>query len=112
MMMRAVFLPIILLFNTLAPLDSAVGMPPATPPAGAVIEEAVSPEPEGPPNTTLYVLMYHLFVDDGLPCNEWTVTKSRFREDVQWLTEHGYTTVLPRELAAGEALPEKPVLIT
>ena len=112
MMMRAVFLPIILLFNTLAPLDSAVGMPSATPPAGAVIEEAVSPEPEGPPNTTLYVLMYHLFVDDGLPCNEWTVTKSRFREDVQWLTEHGYTTVLPRELAAGAPLPERAVMLT
>lgn len=41
-----------------------------------------------------------------------TVTVSRLREDLQWLRDSGYTTVLPRELAAGDPLPEKPVLIT
>ena len=33
-------------------------------------------------------------------------------QDLRWLTEHGYHTVLPRELAGGEPLPEKPLLIT
>ena len=60
----------------------------------------------------LPVLMYHHVVEDGQECNDMTVTASRLREDLQWLKDNGYTTVLPRELAAGEALPEKPVLIT
>ena len=60
----------------------------------------------------LPVLMYHHVVEDGQECNDMTVTVSRLREDFQWLRDNGYTTVLPRELAAGEPLPEKPVLIT
>lgn len=60
----------------------------------------------------LPVLMYHHVVEDGQECNDMTVTVSRLREDLQWLKDNGYTTVLPRELAAGEALPKKPVLIT
>lgn len=60
----------------------------------------------------LPVLMYHHVVEDGQECNSMTVTVSRLREDLQWLADNGYTTVLPRELAAGDPLPEKPVLIT
>lgn len=60
----------------------------------------------------LPVLMYHHVVEDGQECNDMTVTVSRLREDLQWLRDNGYTTVLPRELAAGEPLPKKPVLIT
>ncbi|WP_303436757.1 polysaccharide deacetylase family protein [uncultured Oscillibacter sp.] len=60
----------------------------------------------------LPVLMYHHVVEDGQECNDMTITASRLREDLQWLQDNGYTTVLPRELAAGEPLPEKPVLIT
>ena len=60
----------------------------------------------------LPVLMYHHVVEDGQECNDMTVTVSRLREDLQWLKDNGYTTVLPRELAAGQPLPEKPVLIT
>lgn len=60
----------------------------------------------------LPVLMYHHVVEDGQECNDMTVTVSRLREDLQWLRDNGYTTVLPRELAAGEPLPDKPVLIT
>lgn len=60
----------------------------------------------------LTILMYHHIVADGEPINGMTITASRFEEDMCWLSEHGYTTVLPRELASGEPLPEKPVLIT
>ena len=49
---------------------------------------------------------------DGEPCNDMTITVSRMEQDLRWLTEHGYHTVLPRELAGGEPLPEKPLLIT
>ncbi len=57
------------------------------------------------------VLMYHHIVPDGEDCNEMSITAGRLEEDLQWLADNGYTTVLPRELAAGK-VPEKPVLIT
>ena len=65
------------------------------------------PEPK-----PMYVLMYHHLVESGTDLNAWTLTVDRFREDMQWLKDNGYNTVLPRELAAGEELPENPVLIT
>lgn len=60
----------------------------------------------------LPVLMYHHVVEDGQECNDMTITVSRLREDLQWLKDNGYTTILPRELAAGDPLPSKPVLVT
>ena len=72
------------------------------------------PEPVKPSNNhTLYILMYHSVVDgDGSNCNDWMTTTQRFREDLQWLKDHGYTTLLPSELENGASLPEKAVLIT
>ena len=87
-------------------------------PEPVVIPEEPKPEPVPAPekkpvrNTKLYVLMYHHVVPDGTNCNDWTITESRLREDLQWLKDNGYTWVLPRELAAGEPLPEKAVMVT
>lgn len=70
-------------------------------------------EPDPVRNTELYILMYHDFVEgDGADCNDWTLPIHRFREDLQWLSDHGYTAVLPSQLAAGEPLPERAVMIT
>ena len=74
-------------------------------------ELALEPQPPAG-NTQLYILMYHSVVPDGIPCNEWTTNESQLRADLQWMAEHGYTTVLPRELAAGNPLPKRAVLIT
>lgn len=60
----------------------------------------------------LPVLMYHHVVPNGESCNEMTVTVGRLERDLQWLADNGYHTVLPREMAAGQPLPDKPVLIT
>lgn len=60
----------------------------------------------------LPILMYHNVVQDGESCNDMTVTASRLEEDLKWISEEGYHTVLPQELAEGKPLPEKPVLIT
>ena len=71
--------------------------------------------PEGAPaayELRLPVLMYHHVVPGWQACNEMTVTVERLEQDLQWLAENGYRTVLPRELAAGQPLPEKPVLLT
>ena len=84
------------------------------PPAPAAVTITPSSK-DGEPVTypaRLPVLMYHHVVPDGEPCNEMTVTAGRLEQDLQWLEKNGYQTILPRELAAGEALPEKPVLIT
>ena len=61
---------------------------------------------------TLAVLMYLHMVPDGQDCNDMTVTPGKFRADLETVLAMGYTPVLPRELAAGDALPEKPILIT
>lgn len=70
---------------------------------------------EGEPVTypaSLPVLMYHHVVPDGAACNDASITVSRLEQDFRWLKENGYHTVLPRELAAGQPLPEKAVLVT
>ena len=63
-------------------------------------------------NTTLYVLMYHHLVEDPSECNDWRLTADRFRSDLQWLQDHGYTSVLPSDLVSGHGLPKKAVMIT
>ena len=59
-----------------------------------------------PAGRALPVLMYHHIVEDGEPCNDMTITVSRMEQDLRWLTEHGYYTTLPRELA-GESRRRK-----
>ena len=93
---------------------------PAVPPPrpAAAVQEAPAIRPSSRPGTPvtydakLPVLMYHHVVPDGEACNDMTVTEGRLEEDLRWLSENGYRTVLPRELAAGQPLPENPVLIT
>lgn len=77
-------------------------------------EPREDPEPVASPGShTLYILMYHSVVEgDGAGCNDWMTTTDHLRADLQWLKDHGYTTLLPSELAGGGPLPEKAVLIT
>lgn len=63
------------------------------------------------PKQPLPILMYHHIVPDGEAAEGMTVTAASFRADMQWLREHGYSFVLPRELAAGD-IPDKPVMVT
>lgn len=56
--------------------------------------------------------MYHHFVAPGEDCNDVTTTIDRFREDLKWLVDNGYTFVLPRDLVSGVPLPEKAVMVT
>lgn len=60
----------------------------------------------------LYILMFHDVVPDGKEVSNWSVTESQLRDYLQWMQDHGYTTVLPSQLAGGEALPERAVLLT
>ena len=65
-------------------------------------------KPQGP----LPVLMYHHMVPEGEDCNSMTVTPSKFKADMKYLLQKGYTPILPRDLVSGSALPKKPILIT
>lgn len=63
------------------------------------------------------VLEYHDFTGDPAKATDYTMTTDALRRDLDWLRSHGYTTILPRELAAGRCgdgspLPEKAVLLT
>ena len=60
----------------------------------------------------LPILMYHDVTDGLTSDNPMVVTTEKLEGDLCWLKENGYHTILPRELTAGEPLPEKPVMIT
>lgn len=62
------------------------------------------------------ILMYHSISKDSSGENEYTVSKTRFEEDLKWLRDNGYTTVFPSQLVSyvkeGAMLPAKPVVLS
>ena len=69
------------------------------------------------PDWCFYVLEYHNFTENASQAADYTMTVSALRRDLDFLRDNGYTTVLPRELAAGQLddgspLPQKAVLLT
>ena len=94
--------------------------PPSQAPAPASSEISAPPPPlENLPTAdvvshdgSIYILMYHHFVEDPAECNDVTTTTEHFRSDLQWLKDNGYTFLLPRDLAGCASLPEKGVMIT
>lgn len=69
-----------------------------------------------PVTTGLTILMYHDLTEDPNATNSMTVTVDRFRQDMEFLQEFGYTPLLPSdlvEIAQGRAqMPAKPIMIT
>jgi len=65
---------------------------------------------------SLPILMYHGITDNPAQVSEYFILAEDFEKDLQWLADHGYTTVSFQQLADyaenGARLPEKPVLIT
>lgn len=113
-------LPLALSLSLLVSVSASTLSPPAFPepePQAAVQEiPTIPPSSEASAPVTypvkMPVLMYHHVVYNWQECNDMTVTAGRLEQDLQWLTEQGYHSVLPRELAEGQPLPEKPILIT
>lgn len=61
------------------------------------------------------VVMYHSVLKDSARHGKYVVSPAEFENDLLYLKEHGFTTVLMEDLIAytkGGGLPEKPVLIT
>lgn len=80
---------------------------------GAMMAVGLSAQAAG---TQLPILMYHDITTDPAKTNSMTVTDERFRLDMEFLQQFGYTAVLPADLIAIQqgqaAMPEKPVMIT
>lgn len=100
---------------TPAPLPTPAPTPSPTPTPTPGPTPSPTPRPEvhyEKGKDRLYVFMLHDVVPDGTPCSHWQVTVSELREHLQWLSDHNYTTVLPAQLAQGEPLPERAVMLT
>lgn len=64
----------------------------------------------------LPVAMYHSVTDQGESPGEYVISPSMLEKDLQWLSQHGYETVVVGDLVShvenGTLLPEKPVMLT
>lgn len=96
-------LPIFILLAVLVVLVAAAGVFLLVEPSGTKIDADIP------------ILMYHHVIyesEAGDTIDGTVVTAERLEQNLIWLQENGYQTVLPRELASGEPLPEKPIMIT
>ena len=68
------------------------------------------------PETGIPILTYHDLTRDADKTDSMTITDERFRLDMEFLGEYGYTPLLPADLIAirsGEQeMPDKPVMVT
>ena len=67
------------------------------------------------PGVKIPIVMYHSVLKDKAYHGKYVVSPDELESDILYLKEHGYTTILPQDLIAyteGEALPEKPILLT
>ena len=60
----------------------------------------------------LPVIMYHHISKDPKALNAYVITPDELEEDFSYLSENGYTAILPKDLKDFDSLPEKPVIIT
>ncbi len=96
-------LPILIVLAVLVAVIAAAGVFLLVEPNGTKIDADIP------------ILMYHHLIPEseaGDTIDGTIVTAERLERDLIWLRENGYQTVLPRELASGEPLPEKPIMIT
>ena len=70
----------------------------------------------GAKGVTVPIIMYHSVLNNKSKTGPYTVTPETVERDFAYIKAHGYTTMLVSELAdavlSGQALPEKPIIIT
>lgn len=76
----------------------------------------VLPVSSSPEQVRIPILMYHHILENPSLLGDYVISPEQFCSDLDYIQKAGYTTVLPRDLAAyarGEAaLPEKPIMVT
>lgn len=84
--------------------------------AGAFVEQKVKPVSAQDTAIPLPVAMYHSVTDQGESPAEYVISPSMLEKDLQYLKQHGYETVVVRDLVfhveKGTPLPEKTVMLT
>ena len=62
------------------------------------------------------IIMYHSLTENPSSESEYVISADRFESDLKWLSDQGYTTILPSQLIAyaqaGTRLPAMPVIIS
>lgn len=62
------------------------------------------------------IIMYHSLTENPSSESEYVISADRFESDLKWLSDQGYTTILPSQLIAyaqtGTRLPARPVIIS
>ncbi len=62
------------------------------------------------------IVMYHSVLNDAAREGQYIISPAQFRDDLQVIRDHGYTTVVMADLIAyvdnGTPLPEKPIMLT
>ena len=65
---------------------------------------------------TVPIIMYHSILDNPSRAGDYVITPQQFEEDLQYLQQNGYTTVVMADLIAyvteGKPLPDKAVVLT
>ncbi|MBA3235220.1 MAG: polysaccharide deacetylase family protein [Chloroflexi bacterium] len=111
-----------------ATVGSGTPSPTAAPSVVPIPLPSASPTPLPPTRRAeVPILYYHRIQELPSDYREWSAAKRRqfmtynvlpaaFAAQLDWLRDHGYTTILPRDLAAhwdrGAPLPARPVIIT
>ena len=79
---------------------------------GAALPRAAAAEPD----TRIPILTYHDLTRDPENTDSMTITDERFRLDMEFLQEFGYTPLLPKDLVTIQQgnmeMPDKPVMVT
>ena len=114
-----------------APAPPAPPTPPPPPAANPTATPAprptAAPVAHGPDRLAVPILYYHRVIAPPRGFSRWSAARrerflaydvlpAAFEAQLDWLVARGYTTILPRDLAAawdtGAQLPERPVIIT
>ncbi len=84
--------------------------------AGEYIKDNIVPATNGSDEICVPIIMYHSVLESPKKKTKYIVTPAQLDEDLRWLYENGYTTVVMQDIIdyvyEGKALPEKPVMIT
>ena len=82
----------------------------------SVMTGAVKETTAGTDSVKLSVIMYHSLLKDEKLQNDYTVSPTLFENDLKYLAENGYTTVVVKDLTdyvyGKKSLPEKCIMLT
>lgn len=84
--------------------------------AGSLLLKSTPVTPTLGEGISLPIIMYHGLLEDESRMGTYVISVKEFESDLQYLKEHGYTTVVVQDLIdyvqKGTPLPDKPIMLT